>query len=192
MAINDPSNPNSDITAGKYGLTVDVGPASETKRALANEQMMAFVNAMPQAAAMVMDLVAEAQDWPKSGQFAKRFKMALPAGTVPEDELTPEMKAMQQQNAELQASFRISLRRRTQKRKFPPNRPRRRAMKLELTLPRRRRTRPFSMLTAARRTCRARISSATVAPTTSSYGRRWICSISTMTSSAGIASTLWP
>jgi hypothetical protein len=102
MTINDPSEPNSDVTIGKYGVTVDVGPASETKRTLANEQMMAFVNAMPQTASVVMDLVAEAQDWPKSGEFAKRFKMGLPAGMIPEDELTPEMKAMQDQGKQLQ------------------------------------------------------------------------------------------
>lgn len=103
MVINDPSNPNSDVTMGKYGVTVSVGPASETKRALAAEQMMAFVNAMPQAAGVVMDLVAEAQDWPKSGEFAQRFKMLLPPGTIPEDEMTPEMKMMQQQNQQMQA-----------------------------------------------------------------------------------------
>jgi len=102
QVINDPSDPNSDVTLGKYGLTVSTGPASETKRTLANEQMMAFVNAMPQIAAGVMDLVAEAQDWPKSGEFAKRFKALLPPGTVPEDEMTPEMKAVQQQNMQMQ------------------------------------------------------------------------------------------
>lgn len=102
MTINDPSDPNSDVTIGRYGITVDVGPASETKRTLANEQMMAFVNAMPQTAAMVMDLVAEAQDWPKSDEFAKRFKMGLPPGVIPADELTPEMKAMQDSNQQIQ------------------------------------------------------------------------------------------
>jgi hypothetical protein len=101
MTINDPSDPNSDVTIGKYGITVDVGPASETKRTLANEQMMSFVNAVPQTASMVMDLIAEAQDWPKSGEFAKRFKMQLPPGVIPEDEMTPEMKAMQAQNQQL-------------------------------------------------------------------------------------------
>lgn len=101
MVINDPSEPNSDVTIGKYGITVDVGPASETKRTLANEQMMSFVNAMPQAAGMVMDLVAEAQDWPRSGEFAKRFKMMLPPGTIPEDEMTPEMKQVQEANAQI-------------------------------------------------------------------------------------------
>lgn len=102
MTINDPSDPNSDVTIGKYGVTVAVGPASETKRTLANEQMMAFVNAMPDTAKVVMDLVTEAQDWPKSGEFARRFKMLLPAGTIPPDEMTPEMQQMQQQNQQVQ------------------------------------------------------------------------------------------
>jgi hypothetical protein len=30
-----------------------------------------------------MDLVAEAQDWPKSTEFARRFKMLLPPGMIP-------------------------------------------------------------------------------------------------------------
>lgn len=108
MTINDPSDPNSDVTIGKYGVSVSVGPASETKRILANEQMMAFVNAMPQTASVVMDLVAEAQDWPRSGEFAKRFKMLLPPGTIPEDEMTPEMRQVQaanQQTQQLQAQL---------------------------------------------------------------------------------------
>lgn len=101
--INDPSDPNSDVTLGKYGVTVAIGPSSETKRTLAAEQMMAFVNAMPQMAGSVMDLIAEAQDWPKSGEFARRFKMLLPPGTVPTDELSPEMQQAQQQQQEMQA-----------------------------------------------------------------------------------------
>jgi hypothetical protein len=101
MVLNDPSDPNSDVTMGKYGVTVAVGPASETKRALASEQMMAFVNASPQSAGLVMDLIADAQDWPKAGEFARRFKMQLPPGMIPEDEMTPEMKAMQAQNSQV-------------------------------------------------------------------------------------------
>lgn len=104
MVINDPTNPNSDVTLGKYGVTVSVGPASETKRTLAAEQMMAFVNAMPQSAAVVMDLVAEAQDWPRAGEFAKRFQALLPPGTIPMEDMTPEQQQtaqMQQQIAEL-------------------------------------------------------------------------------------------
>ena len=102
MVINDPSNPNSDVTLGKYGVTVDVGPASETKRTLAAEQMTSFVNANPQTAALVMDLIVEAQDWPQADEFAKRFRSQLPPGVIPEDQLTPEMKAAQQANQQMQ------------------------------------------------------------------------------------------
>lgn len=100
--INDPSNPNSDVTLGKYGVTVAVGPASETKRALSNEQMMAFVNALPQTAERVMDLVAESQDWPKAEEFARRFRMGLPPGMIPDEEMTPEMKQAQAQAQQMQ------------------------------------------------------------------------------------------
>jgi hypothetical protein len=103
MIINDPSDPNSDVTLGKYGVTVSVGPASETKRTLAAEQMMAFVNAMPQSAGVVMDLVAEAQDWPRAGEFAKRFKMLLPPGTIPADEMTLEQQQAAQMQQQMQA-----------------------------------------------------------------------------------------
>jgi hypothetical protein len=102
VTINDPSDPNSDITVGKYNVTVSVGPASATKRALAAEQMMAFVNAVPQIAANVMDLVADAQDWPQSIEFARRFKMMLPPGMLTPDEMTPEMQQMQQANEQKQ------------------------------------------------------------------------------------------
>jgi hypothetical protein len=100
--INDPSNPDSDVTIGKYGVTVSVGPATETKRQLASEQMMAFVNAIPGSADKVMDLIAESQDWPKSDEFVRRFRMMLPAGVIPTDEMTDEEKAMAQQNQQMQ------------------------------------------------------------------------------------------
>jgi len=100
MHIN--SGQNNDITLGKYGITVTVGPATVTKRQLAAEQMMAFVNAVPETASQVMDLVAEAQDWPKADEFARRFRMALPPGMIPEDEMTPEQIAGQQQMQQIQ------------------------------------------------------------------------------------------
>lgn len=98
VAIN---TQNNDITLGKYDVTVSVGPATVTKMQLASEQMMAFVNAAPETAGMVMDLIAEAQDWPKSNEFARRFRMSLPPGMVPEDEMTPEMKQAQEQQGQM-------------------------------------------------------------------------------------------
>lgn len=98
--INNPDKPDSDMTMGKYGITVSVGPATETKRTLAAEQMMAFVNAIPGAAEKVMDLVASAQDWPEADEFARRFRMMLPAGTIPEEDMSEEEKAMMAKNSE--------------------------------------------------------------------------------------------
>jgi len=101
--INDPTNPDSDVCMGQYGITVSVGPATQTKRTLAAEQMMAFVNAIPGVADKVMDLVAEAQDWPKADEFAKRFRMLmLPTGMIPQEDMSDEEKQMVAQNQQQQ------------------------------------------------------------------------------------------
>lgn len=97
--INDPANPLTDISVGKYGLAVTTGPATITKRALAAEAMMTFVNAAPESAQLVMDLVAEAQDWPKATEFARRFKAAMPANMKDPEEMTPDEQNAAQEEA---------------------------------------------------------------------------------------------
>lgn len=99
IAIN--SSEETNVALGKYGISVSVGPSSITRRHRAAEAMMSFVNAMPEAAAPVMDLIAEAQDWPKATEFARRFRAMLPPGTVPADEMTPEQQAMAQQQEQM-------------------------------------------------------------------------------------------
>lgn len=74
-------------TYGKYGVTVDVGPSYATKRIEASENMMAFMKALPQTAALVADLFAAAQDWPGAEQIAARL-----AKTIPPNLMQPEMK----------------------------------------------------------------------------------------------------
>ncbi len=100
--LNDPTNPMTDISVGKYGLVVTTGPSTITKRAMAAEQMMAFVNAVPETAAVVMDLVAEAQDWPKATEFARRFKANLPPNMQDPEEMTPEQQQAQMEAAQKQ------------------------------------------------------------------------------------------
>lgn len=102
VVINDPAQPNSDVTVGKYKVTVGTGPAMATRRQLAREQMETFVHAMPESAAVVLDLVAEAQDWPKSSEFAQRFKTMLPPGMIPTEELSEEMQNQRQVAAQLE------------------------------------------------------------------------------------------
>lgn len=95
LAINqtnpaDPAHPLNDITAGKYSVTVKTGPNYATKRVEAAENMMNLINAMPQTAALVADLIVSAQDWPMAEEIARRLRMALPPGILNPDDMTPE------------------------------------------------------------------------------------------------------
>jgi hypothetical protein len=95
-----------DLKVGKYDIVVETGPSYSTKRVEAAESMMAFVQAVPGAAAVAADLIAEAQDWPKADAIAKRLKRAIPAnltegedGEEDQDPNSPQaqMKAQAQQ-----------------------------------------------------------------------------------------------
>jgi hypothetical protein len=74
-------------TFGKYGVTVTIGPSYATKRIEASENMMAFMKALPQTAALVVDLFAARQDWDGAEQIAARL-----AKTIPPHLLAPDMK----------------------------------------------------------------------------------------------------
>lgn len=76
--INDPMHPESvDILQGKFDIAIEVGPSYSTKRAEAAESMLAFIQAVPGAAAVTGDLVAKSQDWPMADSFAERLKKTL-------------------------------------------------------------------------------------------------------------------
>lgn len=93
----DPSHPLKDITAGKYSVTVATGPSTETKRIEASENMSTLINAMPQTAAIVADLLVEAQDWPMADEIARRLRLMLPPGILAPQDMTPEEQAQAQQ-----------------------------------------------------------------------------------------------
>lgn len=108
--------PVNDLTVGKYDLRVTVGPNYSTRRQETQEGMIDFVQAFPQAAPLVGDLVAKAMDWPDADLFAERLKKALPPGISSQDDLSPEeqqqmqaqMQAEQQAQAEAQAAQRAA------------------------------------------------------------------------------------
>jgi Skp family chaperone for outer membrane proteins len=83
-------------TFGKYGVTVTIGPSYATKRIEASENMMAFMKALPQTAALVADLFAAEQDWPGAEKIAARL-----AKTVPPQLMQPDMKDVPPQIAAL-------------------------------------------------------------------------------------------
>lgn len=103
-----------DMTVGKYDVVVSTGPSYATQRTEAANSMMSFVQAVPQAATLVSDLIAKNMDWPGADEIADRLKTMLPDQLKkPEDgepQLPPEVaqdlqqmqQAMQQMQAQLQ------------------------------------------------------------------------------------------
>jgi hypothetical protein len=67
-----------DLSVGKYDAMVSIGPSYTTQREEAVESMIAFIQAVPPAGALVADLLAENMDWPKAQEISRRLKMLLP------------------------------------------------------------------------------------------------------------------
>jgi hypothetical protein len=89
----------NDISAGRYDVVASVGPSFSTRREEARESMMAFMQAVPQAAAVTADLMAKAMDWPGADGISDRLhKMAVAQGIAePTDEEKQEMAQRPQQ-----------------------------------------------------------------------------------------------
>jgi hypothetical protein len=92
----------------EWAVTVDAGPSYATKRQEGAESMMAFVKAMPNTAALVMDLIAAEMDWPGSDKIAARLAKAIPANMLTPDlkDIPPQIQALiqnlEQQSKQLQ------------------------------------------------------------------------------------------
>jgi len=67
-----------DLSAGKYDVSVDVGPSYATQREEAASSMMELLSAFPQAAPVIGDLVAKNMDWPDADTISERLKLLLP------------------------------------------------------------------------------------------------------------------
>lgn len=83
--VVDPSEPSgfrtlNDVTRGKYDVVVSVGASYQTRRIEAAESMLGFVQAVPQAGQVMLDLVARNMDWPGADDIADRLKKMLPPG----------------------------------------------------------------------------------------------------------------
>lgn len=94
----------NDLKIGKYDVRVATGPSYTTRRQEAAEGMIAFVQAFPQAAAVIGDLVAKSQEWPGADEIAERLKKTIPPEILedPEEEMTPEQMMAKQQAMQAQ------------------------------------------------------------------------------------------
>lgn len=109
----------NDLTAGKYDLTVSMGPAYQTLRQEAAEAMIQFGQSWPKLMDVAGDKVVKAMDWPGAEEIAERIARTIPPEIRddPADEkeggpapLPPEVEQgiqqMQQQIQEMEAALR--------------------------------------------------------------------------------------
>jgi len=75
-----------DLSVGKYDVVVSTGPAYTTQRMEAAESMIAFAQAVPAAAGVMADLIAQNMDWPGSDVIAARLKKIVPPNVLTEEE----------------------------------------------------------------------------------------------------------
>ena len=68
----------NDVTTGAYDVSLQMGPSYSTKREEAREGMTAFIQAAPQTAPLILDLVAKSQDWHLADEIAERLETVLP------------------------------------------------------------------------------------------------------------------
>lgn len=72
-----------DLTVGKYDLIVEPGPSFSTRREEAAAAVTEFIRAAPQAAPLMMDIVARNSDWPEADKIADRLEKMLPPQLQP-------------------------------------------------------------------------------------------------------------
>jgi hypothetical protein len=102
----DPNLAVYDLAVGKYDLTVEAGPSFTTRREEAANQMIQLIQAFPEAAPVLGDLLAKNLDWPGAEEIAERLKALLPPQLQPNAQGAgpdPQVQALQQQLAALQA-----------------------------------------------------------------------------------------
>ena len=108
----------NDMTEGSYDVIAEAGNSYATKREEASDNMMQFMQAMPNTAPLVMDLIAQAQEWPMKDKFAERLHAALPPQIIAAEkakeqeesgkppQVDPQQQAAQQaQQVQLQAGL---------------------------------------------------------------------------------------
>jgi hypothetical protein len=128
VAVNQPAGSGAgqgaapeqvfDLSVGKYDLTVEAGPSFTTRREEAASQMISLIQAFPEAAPVLGDLLAKNLDWPGAEEIAQRLKLLLPPQLQAEaggaggqaNAAAAQVGALQQQIAALQGARDIQAR----------------------------------------------------------------------------------
>ena len=83
-----------DLTVGKYDLTVSTGPSFTTQRQETAEQMMMLIQAYPDAAPLIGDILVKSLDWKGADEIAERLKKMLPAQVSGAPAIPPEVQKL--------------------------------------------------------------------------------------------------
>jgi len=75
-----------DVTVGKYDVAISTGPSYQTQRQESADGMVSFLTAVPDAAPMILDLVAKNMDWPGADEIAERLRKTIPPELTEETE----------------------------------------------------------------------------------------------------------
>lgn len=93
-----------DMSAGRYDVTLDVGPSYASKRQEAAAAMLDFSRASPQVAQYASDLIAKNMDWPGAQELSERLQKLLPPqmqGDGPMKDVPPQITAQLTQQSQL-------------------------------------------------------------------------------------------
>ena len=74
-----------DLSAGKYDIVLDVGPAYATRRQESAVAMTETLRSIPLIGQAAPDLVVQAQDWPDADKIAARLRKAIPPQILGKD-----------------------------------------------------------------------------------------------------------
>jgi hypothetical protein len=91
-----------DLTAGKYDLTVSVGPGFQTRREEAAYGMTELLRAFPQGAPVIAPELAKAQDWPGADEIAKKLEALAPGANGQNPAVIQLQQQLQQLGAQAQ------------------------------------------------------------------------------------------
>jgi hypothetical protein len=84
LAMEGEAGPmQNDMTVDAYDVVFEMGPSYNSQREEAREGMLAFLQASPELAPAMLDLVAKMQDWPLADEVAERLEIMLPARSRP-------------------------------------------------------------------------------------------------------------
>ncbi|MFA5952309.1 MAG: portal protein, partial [Hyphomicrobium sp.] len=81
----------NDLSVGRFDVRVRIGRSADTKRLETADSMFQFMQAFPDAAPLIADLVAKNSDWPGADEIAKRLKNMVPPQALidPDDPNAP-------------------------------------------------------------------------------------------------------